>query len=823
VRGPLATLLLVGLLLAGAGGAGAQAAGSPAEPAAAEARFPDAFELAARGRLVADSAVRAEREIEALARTEDLGAELEGARRRQAELRELLATVAQAEYVRPERISRVGDQALLNAQRLEDLRERAAGRVAELTRVRAEWTERQRFWLAWRDALRAEPEFAGVQPQVRAALERIGAVLRQVAERTPELLSLQQEIEALQASTDQIAGQVAAIRTGRREALLRRDEPVLFGPAFLEEVRAEPVREWRPAVGLHAAELARFLPGRLGTVLFHLVLVLVLALVARRVRLLARPDDPWTGLLRHPWALGIFGSATILAQRLGVAPLLWDVGVWAVVAASGAVLASQLFPVASLRRLVYFVAAFYPLFLLAEALRLPAPVFRIGVAGAAVAGLALCAGLAWWSGRSRAEPEYARLTLVLGAALWTVVLVAETLGYFLLARWVIHATITSAMVVFGVAFLVVLARGAIRTLLRSEATERRRFLRRFGIPLAERLLFVFQAVLVVGAALAVLDIWEVAPSPLATWTLVVGAGFTVAGLQITVGRVFFAALLLYLALVASWLARTLVQSEVYQRWEMDRGVGDSISTLVHYTLIAIGVLLALGAIGVELQNFAIVAGALGVGIGFGLQNVVNNFVSGLILLFERPVRVGDTVVIGGEWGTVTKIGLRSTIVLTFDQAELIVPNGDLVSEKVVNWTLSNPRARVILPVGVAYGSDIQQVLRLLREAAPVHPAVLDDPAPTALFMRFGDSSLDFELRVWVRQIQARLEVQSMVLAEVDRVFREAGIEIPFPQRDLHLRSVEPSLVRTALGGAGGDGRAAADAATERQGPAPPGR
>jgi potassium-dependent mechanosensitive channel len=823
VRGPLATLLLVGLLLAGAGGAGAQAAGSPAEPAAAEARFPDAFELAARGRLVADSAVRAEREIEALARTEDLGAELEGARRRQAELRELLATVAQAEYVRPERISRVGDQALLNAQRLEDLRERAAGRVAELTRVRAEWTERQRFWLAWRDALRAEPEFAGVQPQVRAALERIGAVLRQVAERTPELLSLQQEIEALQASTDQIAGQVAAIRTGRREALLRRDEPVLFGPAFLEEVRAEPVREWRPAVGLHAAELARFLPGRLGTVLFHLVLVLVLALVARRVRLLARPDDPWTGLLRHPWALGIFGSATILAQRLGVAPLLWDVGVWAVVAASGAVLASQLFPVASLRRLVYFVAAFYPLFLLAEALRLPAPVFRIGVAGAAVAGLALCAGLAWWSGRSRAEPEYARLTLLLGAALWTVVLVAETLGYFLLARWVIHATITSAMVVFGVAFLVVLARGAIRTLLRSEATERRRFLRRFGIPLAERLLFVFQAVLVVGAALAVLDIWEVAPSPLATWTLVVGAGFTVAGLQITVGRVFFAALLLYLALVASWLARTLVQSEVYQRWEMDRGVGDSISTLVHYTLIAIGVLLALGAIGVELQNFAIVAGALGVGIGFGLQNVVNNFVSGLILLFERPVRVGDTVVIGGEWGTVTKIGLRSTIVLTFDQSELIVPNGDLVSEKVVNWTLSNPRARVILPVGVAYGSDIQQVLRLLREAAPVHPAVLDDPAPTALFMRFGDSSLDFELRVWVRQIQARLEVQSMVLAEVDRRFREAGIEIPFPQRDLHLRSVEPSLVRTALGGAGGDGRAAADAATERQGPAPPGR
>jgi potassium-dependent mechanosensitive channel len=266
-----------------------------------------------------------------------------------------------------------------------------------------------------------------------------------------------------------------------------------------------------------------------------------------------------------------------------------------------------------------------------------------------------------------------------------------------------------------------------------------------------------------------------------------------------VGRLILAGLVLYVSLVISWLARTFLQSEAYRKWNFDRGVGDSINMLIHYTLVVLGALLALGVLGVELQNFAIVAGALGIGIGFGLQNVVNNFASGLILLFERPVRVGDTVVVGGEWGTIRKIGLRSTVMLTFDQSEMIVPNADLVSEKVVNWTLSNPIARIILEVGTAYGSDIEQVLQILRESGPAHDAVMAEPKPQALFVGFGDSSLDFELRVWVREIRLRLEVRSVVLTEIERRFAEAGIEIPFPQRDLHIRSIDAPAADRLLG------------------------
>jgi potassium-dependent mechanosensitive channel len=352
--------------------------------------------------------------------------------------------------------------------------------------------------------------------------------------------------------------------------------------------------------------------------------------------------------------------------------------------------------------------------------------------------------------------------------------------------------------VFTVVFLVTLAQGAIAALLRIESAGRFQFLRTLGVPLAQRFVKLIQVVLVVAAVLVLLDVWEMAGSPIVTWRALVGAGIVAGPVSITVGSLLVAALIVYFTLLLSWFLRTSVQSEVYRRWDFDRGVGDSINRLVHYALITLGVFVALGAIGIELQNFAILAGALGIGIGFGLQNVVNNFVSGLILLFERPVRVGDTVVLDGEWGTIRKIGLRSTIMQTFDQSEMIVPNADLVSEKVTNWTLSNPIARMIMPVGVAYGSSIGQVLDILRECGPAHESVLDDPAPVALFIGFGDSSLDFELRVWVREIRMRLEVRSVVLTEVERRLTEAGIEIPFPQRDLHVRSVDPAAAAALL-------------------------
>ena len=184
--------------------------------------------------------------------------------------------------------------------------------------------------------------------------------------------------------------------------------------------------------------------------------------------------------------------------------------------------------------------------------------------------------------------------------------------------------------------------------------------------------------------------------------------------------------------------------------------------------------------------------ALGVGIGFGLQEIVANFISGLILLFERPIRVGDAVTIGDVSGTVSKIRIRATFITTWDRKELIVPNKEFVTGRLVNWTLSDTVVRVLVPVGIAYGSDTQKAKDLMLEIAKENDKVLDDPPPSVLFMGFGSSSLDFELRAFTK-MDTYLALRDELHMAVDRAFREAGIVIAFPQHDIHVHSVEEAL------------------------------
>lgn len=188
-----------------------------------------------------------------------------------------------------------------------------------------------------------------------------------------------------------------------------------------------------------------------------------------------------------------------------------------------------------------------------------------------------------------------------------------------------------------------------------------------------------------------------------------------------------------------------------------------------------------------IQSLTVIFGALGIGIGFGLQNIVNNFASGIILLFERSIKVGDIVVVGGEWGTVKKLGLRATVIQTFDNSEMIVPNSNLVSSTVNNWTLSERKTRFVASVGVDHDSDIQLVTKLLLEAASNHPKVMQDPAPSVVFTAFGDSSLNFDLRGWVPDIDFRASTKNEIMYEINRLFRENNIVIPFPQRDIHIK------------------------------------
>ena len=215
----------------------------------------------------------------------------------------------------------------------------------------------------------------------------------------------------------------------------------------------------------------------------------------------------------------------------------------------------------------------------------------------------------------------------------------------------------------------------------------------------------------------------------------------------------------------------------------------AVGAIIRYIVISIGLIIIFQSIGIDLSTLTIVAGALGVGVGFGLQNITNNLVSGFILLIERPIKVGDRIEVGSVTGDVVNISLRSTTVVTNDNIAIIVPNSEFVSNSVTNWSYTDRNVRFNFQVGVSYQSDPELVRRLLIQVADQHPGVLKDPKADALLQDFGDSSLNFILRVWTRQYSTTPGVlQSELNFMIWDIFKEHGIEIPFPQRDVHIRS-----------------------------------
>jgi len=239
--------------------------------------------------------------------------------------------------------------------------------------------------------------------------------------------------------------------------------------------------------------------------------------------------------------------------------------------------------------------------------------------------------------------------------------------------------------------------------------------------------------------------------------------------------------------ILTGLTGFILDREIVPRLRLRPGAGYAIITFTRWAIVVVGSILTLAALGIDMAKVTLLASAIGVGIGFGLQNVVNNFVSGLILIVERPVGVGDLIEVGPLTGEVKRIGIRSSVVRTSQGAEVIVPNAELVSKDVVNWTRSDRQRRYDIDVGVAYGSEPEQVMRLLVEAAGEVPEIMKSPASAAMFKGFGDSSLDFRLLAWVPTVDVGLQAQNALRVAILRKLDQAGIVIPFPQRDLHIR------------------------------------
>ena len=265
-----------------------------------------------------------------------------------------------------------------------------------------------------------------------------------------------------------------------------------------------------------------------------------------------------------------------------------------------------------------------------------------------------------------------------------------------------------------------------------------------------------------------------------------------------------AVVVVVIMIIASRNLPGLLEITILNRLPMDAGARHAFTTLCRYAITAIGIILAFNTIGLRWSSVQWLIAALGVGLGFGLQEIVANFICGLIVLFERPFSVGDTVTIGEVSGTVLRIRIRATTILDWDRKELIVPNKSFITGNLINWTLSDPLLRFVTKVGIAYGSDIELAEKILLRVLKENPMIVKDPQPSAYFLGFGDNSLNFELRSFIDTIDHMLLAKHELHKAIDREFRKAGIVIAFPQRDVHFDTDSPLKIQVLPDGANTD-------------------
>ena len=668
--------------------------------------------------------------------------------------------------------------------------------IRKLSGWRKEWLAEKKRWNEWRMSLLEEGTFDQIKSTFEKANDTIDRALNLILPQMAAMLKLQERAGLIQTNIDALAVQIDALTLAKRRGVLIGKSPPMFSVRYFAQFGGELMY----AVGRGLDEISwpgkRFLAQQGWVILLQTLLSLLLIIAIYRNREVLKSSNRWRFLALRPLSAGLF---------LGTMAVLWIYAYYgfseawnlAITVVCGITLARLIKPLHEAAWKNQFVYGLVTVLIIAKFLyviSLPVPLTRIFTLLAALAGVLFCLK---WAGESRRhkDPILYAWFLRLISFYFIYVVIAQISGKRELAAFLFVSLIRSLTVVIAVMLFTYVIRGGLEWLFRSSPLRRATVLysdteaiiRRAGSFLDVAAWgFVLLPILLVYWG--VYDNFFKATKGLLSW------GFNVGSQRISVGLLILAVGVFYGSLLISWILQKLLMDEVFLKRQVERGIRLSVGRLVHYALILVGFLLALSTLGFEITKLTIILSALGVGIGFGLQGVVNNFVSGLILLFERPVRVGDMVEIGGRYATVKRIGLRSTIVTTFDEADLIIPNANMVNNEVTNWTLGNRRARVIIPVGVAYGSDVPLVIETLKACGRDNSYVAKKPEPQALFLCFGANSLDFELRVWVLNIDQRLMAKSQIHQEIDRRFREVKIEIAFPQRDLHLRSVDKSVI-----------------------------
>ena len=677
---------------------------------------------------------------------------------------------------------------------------------------RANWLEQQRAQLAslnttW-TRTRLELRAAKVPPELaKRTVDIVAAIIEaqgKVETQRSATLVLQDRIGRELTRADNALAQIGQARRRAAESLLARESPPIW------RLRPLPFSEMPGAVAAsleaQSTALREFVNEHSDQIAFHALVVVAVAAFFLWARRRARQLNAAEGVAQslaivfdQPIAaslvLSMLSAFWIYAGEPRTARLIAEIGAFPSMLL---ILRRQVAP--AMRPVLYVMAAFFLVDIVRDLViqlsLLERVLFLLEMLTATVM-------LAWIT---RSKHGHELLTSKFGLAVGhtrrflfnlalvgcLVALVAGAVGNVSLARLVGSGALLSGYLALVLIAGRRLAEGLILFALRVPPLVHLRMVQHHGTYLEGRAHMLLRVATALAWTVGALDYFGALTPAIAGVRSALGSSLKLGVLNLSLGDVLGFVVTLYVAYLISSLIQFVLAEDVFPRLSLRAGLPYALSSLIKYTIVFVGFLLALVALGLNLDRVTVLGGALGVGVGFGLQNIVNNFVSGLIVLFERPIRVGDAVQIADVQGEVRRIGIRSTTVRSWEGAEVIVPNSQLVADRVTNWTPFDQRRRIEIKVGVAYGSAPDKVLQVLAEVGQAHPDVVTTPPPTALFLGFGDSALEFQLWAWTNRLDRFVAIKSELGLAVYAAFREAGFSIPFPQQEIRLHHSPPS-------------------------------
>jgi small-conductance mechanosensitive channel len=715
------------------------------------------------------------------------------AREIQARLNESAKVQTNSPSLETLRTVRIGWQHL--RETLSDWQRALSQRAARLSETRERLTQLATLWEQTQAQTTADETPIEVRQRIDTTLTRLRQAQEQAETRRTHVLTLQGRVLEQDARVAEALATIRRAQDAAVDQLFVRGSAPLWIALSVTDSGQTLVQDGEESFTTQATALGAYALRKNGTLFVHLCLTAVLVVLLYRIRRGMRAltgDEP---SLKHaarvfetPIATGLLLTLFLSGWMYPQAPRLW----WAIIGATALVptaivLRRQMEP--PLVPVLYALVGFYFVDQLRAVTATLPLVARLLFLAEMLGGICL---LLWllqsnWREATAQQPENQakkhrlwtaiRLGIRAAIAVFAVAFLANILGFVSLAIFLGDGILGSAYFAMILYALFRIVDGLIVSGLRVPLLSRFGFVQRHHAAVRRSLHRALQGIGILLWTLYTLELFALRAPLMERLRAVLAASLTIGSFTITLGNVLGFAFTVWAAFFVSRVVRFLLEEDVYPRFHLARGLPYAISTMLHYLILLLGFFLAMAAMGVDMTKFTILAGAFGVGLGFGMQNIVNNFVSGLILLFERPIKIGDVIETADASGVVERIGIRASVVRTASGSEVIVPNGKFISDRVTNWTFTNNRRVIKIPVSVSTDADPERVIRLLTEVAEAHPHVEDQPPPQALLASFAAKALNFELNASTDRVEDWEQVRSEIALAVREALAREEIAI----------------------------------------------